>query len=95
MLDEHTSCVTVPTTDINGPTRPSWTITYLKNVLSASVSHKDTSTHAEAKAINNVVKYNGLKRIAMASFQPSTTSTPYIQYGIWLTLKTVLLFAST
>ena len=43
----------------------------------------------------SVTKYSGLNKIAMASFQPKTTNTTYIQYGICAMLDTVLLFAST
>jgi hypothetical protein len=52
-------------------------------------------THAEINPIINVAKYSGLNKIAIASFQPSTTNTPYIQYGICAMPDTVLLFAST
>ena len=52
-------------------------------------------TYAETNPTISVAKYNGLKRIAMASFQPKTTSTTYIQYGICAMPDTVLLFAST
>lgn len=36
-------------------------------------------THAETSPMINVAKYSGLNRIAMASFQPNTTNTAYIQ----------------
>jgi len=53
------------------------------------------NTHAETNPMINVAKYNGLNRIAIASFQPNTTNTTYIQYGICAMPDTVLLFAST
>jgi len=40
----------------------------------------------------SVAKYNGLNRVAIASFQPKTTA--YIQYGVCAMPDTVLLFAS-
>lgn len=36
-------------------------------------------TNEAASAINKKVKYTGLNRTVIASFQPSTTKTPYIQ----------------
>ena len=41
-----------------------------------------TDTYAETNPMANIAKYNGLNKIAIASFQPNTTNTPYIQYGI-------------
>ena len=52
-------------------------------------------TYADTNPTANNAKYNGLNRIAIASFQPKTTNTPYIQYGICAIPDTVLLFAST
>ena len=52
-------------------------------------------TYAETNPMISVAKYNGLNRIAIASFQPKTTNTAYIQYGICAIPDTVLLFAST
>ena len=51
--------------------------------------------HADTNPTISVTKYSGLNKIAIASFQPKTTSTTYIQYGICAILDTVLLFAST
>ena len=33
-------------------------------------------TYAETNPTANIVKYNGLNKIAMASFHPNTISTP-------------------
>lgn len=52
-------------------------------------------TYADTNPTMSVTKYSGLNKIAMASFQPKTTKTIYIQYGICAMLDTVLLFAST
>jgi len=52
-------------------------------------------TYAETNPMISVAKYNGLNMIAIASFQPKTTNTAYIQYGICAMPDTVLLFAST
>jgi len=51
--------------------------------------------YAETSPTANIVKYNGLNKIVIASFHPNTTSTPYIQYGICAMPDTVLRFAST
>ena len=56
---------------------------------------KREATYADPNAVSKNAKYNGLKSTAMASFHPSTTSRPYIQYGICATLETMLRFAST
>ena len=58
-------------------------------------SRGQMETYAETNPMISVAKYNGLNRIAIASFQPKTINTAYIQYGICAMLDTVLLFAST
>lgn len=77
-----------------GPIRPSWIMIYLEQVNGASTNIRGI-TYAEAARSRRNAKYIGLKSTTIASFHPSTTSTPYIQYGIWATLDTVLRLAST
>jgi hypothetical protein len=52
------------------------------------------SVHLSLRDCRLILRYIILQ-LAMASFQPRTTRTPYIHSGIWATDETMLRFAST
>jgi hypothetical protein len=57
-------------------------IAYLQRPILRKEKKGVNTTHAETRATSKNAKYRGLNSTVIASFQPKTTKTPYIQYGI-------------